>query len=112
MPTITSKELTTEDREASSPHGQEPSGIRARCIADSTVALTEYARRDLHVGAVRTRIWPDPDPRHRRDDSPDLDLSAPGVSTPQPQAAAASAATHAFQSRASRGLCASGCQRS
>jgi len=31
--------------------------IRARRIADSTVALIEHARRDLEYGAVRTRIW-------------------------------------------------------
>lgn len=31
--------------------------IRARRIADSIVALIEHARRDLHFGAVRTRIW-------------------------------------------------------
>jgi transposase InsO family protein len=31
--------------------------IRARRISDSTVALIEQARRDLHFGAVRTRIW-------------------------------------------------------
>jgi transposase len=31
--------------------------IRARRIADSTVALIEHARRDLDYGAVRTRIW-------------------------------------------------------
>ena len=72
----------TEDREASLPHGQELSGIRARRIADSTVALIEYARRDLHFGAVHIRIWLDQNPRHRRDDLPDLDLAAPGVSAP------------------------------
>ncbi|MBK9308338.1 MAG: transposase [Nitrospira sp.] len=31
--------------------------IRARRIAESTVALIEHARRDLEYGAVRTRIW-------------------------------------------------------
>ncbi len=31
--------------------------IRARRIADSTVALIQHARRDLEYGAVRTRIW-------------------------------------------------------
>ncbi len=31
--------------------------IRARRIADSTVALIEHARRDLKYGAVRTRMW-------------------------------------------------------
>ncbi|MFZ1557885.1 MAG: helix-turn-helix domain-containing protein, partial [Nitrospira sp.] len=31
--------------------------IRARRIAESTVALIEHARRDLMYGAVRTRIW-------------------------------------------------------
>jgi transposase InsO family protein len=31
--------------------------MRARRIADSTVALIEHARRDLEYGAVRTRIW-------------------------------------------------------
>ncbi len=33
------------------------SPIRARRIAESTVALIEHARRDLMYGAVRTRIW-------------------------------------------------------
>lgn len=33
--------------------------IRARRIADATVVLFEQARRDLHFGAVRTRIWLD-----------------------------------------------------
>ncbi len=33
--------------------------MRARRIADSTVALIEHARRDLKYGAVRTRIWLD-----------------------------------------------------
>jgi len=31
--------------------------IRARRVAESTVALIEHARRDLEYGAVRTRIW-------------------------------------------------------
>jgi transposase InsO family protein len=31
--------------------------VRARRIPESTVALIEQARRDLHFGAVRTRIW-------------------------------------------------------
>jgi len=31
--------------------------IRARRIPAATVALIEQARRDLHFGAVRTRIW-------------------------------------------------------
>ena len=31
--------------------------VRARRVPDSTVALIEQARRDLHFGAVRTRIW-------------------------------------------------------
>jgi transposase InsO family protein len=31
--------------------------VRARRVPDSTVALIELARRDLHFGAVRTRIW-------------------------------------------------------
>lgn len=31
--------------------------IRARRVAESTVALIEHARRDLEYGAFRTRIW-------------------------------------------------------